>query len=110
MLSLSQVLKINPRLDWSAAWRWWREGLLAWLPVEARRWLAGSARRLVLAVEDDACVLAREEADHTQELERLDRLAPDWKAMADRFRTEQPRQWVLRFPASQALTRILTLP
>lgn len=64
----------------------------------------------MLAVEDDACVLAREEADHTQELERLDRLAPDWKAMADRFRTEQPRQWVLRFPAGQALIRVLTLP
>ena len=110
MLSLSQVLKINPRSNWSAAWRWWREGLLAWLPVGVRRWLAGSARRLVLAVEEDACVLAREEAGRTQELERLDRSAPDWKAIADWFRTERPRQWVLRVPASQALTRVLTLP
>lgn len=110
MLSLSRVLKINPRLDWGAAWRWWREGLLAWLPVGARRWLAGSARRLVLAVEDGACVLAREETGHVQALERLDRVAPDWTAIADRLRTERPRQWVLRVPASQALVRTLTLP
>ncbi|MFO1422743.1 MAG: PilN domain-containing protein [Candidatus Competibacteraceae bacterium] len=110
MLSFSEILKINPRLDWNAAWRWWREGLLAWLPVGFRRWLAGSARRLVLAVEDGACVLTREEPGHTQELERLDRSMPDWKAIADRFRTEHPQQWVLRVPASQALIRIVTLP
>ncbi len=110
MLSLSEVLKINPRLDWNAAWRWWREGLLAWLPVGFRRWLAGSARRLVLAVEDGACVLTREEPGHAQELERLDRTAPDWKAIADRLRTERPRQWVLRVPPSQAIIRVVTLP
>jgi general secretion pathway protein L len=103
-------MKINPRVNWSAAWRWWREGLLAWLPAGVRRWLAGSSRRLVLEVGDDACVLAREEAERTQELERLDRLSPDANAIARWFRTEKPGEWVLRFPASQALTRMLTLP
>ena len=110
MLSLSQVLKINPRVNGNAAWRWWREGLLSWLPAGARRWLAGSSRRLVLTVEDGACVLVREEAGQTQELERLDRSSPDGNAMTGWFRTEKPREWVLRFPASQALVRVLTLP
>ena len=110
MLSLSQVLKINPRLDWDAAWRWWREGLLAWLPAGVRRWLVGSARRLVLAVEDNEFVLAREEAGQRQELERLDRSTLDGKTIAGWFQTEKPREWVVRFPASQALTRVLTLP
>jgi len=108
--SLLQISKINPRVSWSAAWRWWREGLLAWLPVGVRRWLAGSARRLVLAVEDSGCVLSREEDGQIQELERLDLLSPDGNTIARRFRTEKPREWVLRFPASQALTRVLALP
>lgn len=110
MLSLSQVLKINPRINGGAVWRWWRESLLAWLPAGVRRWLAGSVRRLVLVVADGGWVLAREETGQTQELERLDRLSPDWKALAGWFRTEKPQEWVLRFPASQALTRVLTLP
>jgi general secretion pathway protein L len=110
VLSFSQILNINPRGSWSAAWRWWREGLLAWLPAGVRRWLAGSARRLVLAVEDGECVLAREEAGQTQELERLDPSSPDGNAIARWFRAEKPREWVLRFPASQALTRVLALP
>ena len=110
MTSLSQVLKINPRVSWSAAWRWWREGLLAWLPVGVRRWFAGSSRRLVLVVEDGEWVLARDEEGQNQELERLDRLSLDGSAIARWFRTEKPQEWVLRFPASQALTRVLTLP
>ncbi len=110
MSSLSQVLKINPRVSWSAFWRWWREGLLAWLPAGVRRWLAGSARRLVLTVENGAWVLTREESGPAKELERMDRSAPDWKVLAGRFRTEKPHEWVVRFPAGQALTRVLTLP
>ena len=110
MLSFSPVLKSNPRLNWRAIWRWWREGLLAWLPAGARRWLAGSVRRLVLVVEDGAYVLTREENGQVQELDRLDRSAPAWSALAGWFRTEKPQEWVLRFPASQALARVLTLP
>ncbi len=71
MLSLSQVLKINPRVSWTAVWLWWRDGLLAWLPAGVRRWLAGTSRRLVIAVDDGGCALVREEAGQAQELERL---------------------------------------
>lgn len=110
MLSFSPILQNNPRLNWRAAWRWWQEGLLAWLPMGIRRWLAGSARRLVLVVEDDAYVLAREENGHVQELDRLDRSAPAWDALTRWFRAEKPQEWVLRFPAGQALVRVLTLP
>ncbi len=110
MSSLLWISKINPRVSWSAAWRWWREGLLAWLPAGVRHWLAGSARRLVLAVENGQCVLAREEDGQTQELEKLDPLSPDGNTIARWLRTEKPREWVLRFPTGQALTRVLALP
>lgn len=110
MSPLSQVLKINPRVSASAIWRWWREGLLAWLPAGVRRWLAGSSRRLVLTMENETWVLMREEAGQTRELARLDRPSPDWKVLARWLRTEKPQKWVLCFPASQALVRVFTLP
>lgn len=110
MLSRLQIVRINPRWNWNAIWHWWRDGLLAWLPAGVRRWLAGSARRLVVAVDDGECVLLREETDQSLELDRLDRSSPDWNAVAGWFSTEKPCQLVLRFPASQALMRTLSLP
>lgn len=110
MSSSLQSLRITPRSSWNAFWRWWRDGLLAWLPLGIRRWLAGSTRRLVVSVEDNQLALLREDADQSQELARFDRLTPDWKAVTDWFKAEKPHQLVLRFPASQGLTKILSLP
>ena len=104
------VLNLTPRLDWRAAWRWWRAGLVAWLPAPVQRWLADSTRRLVIAVDDHRWVLLREEAGSTQELEQLNALSSDWNAVAGWCKTEQPHQLVLRFPAEQALVRMVTLP
>ena len=105
-----QVLTINPRWIWNAFWRWWRDGLLAWLPTSIRRWLLGSSRRLVIAVEKGDCVLLRDDAGQSQELERLDRASPDYLAVARWFKMDKAKQLVLRFPAGQALTRTLHLP
>lgn len=102
--------KIDLRSNWNAFWCWWREGLLACLPIGVRRWLADSARRLVVMVTDDACVLVREEAGQDQELERLERATLDWHTIAVRCKAEKPRQLTLRLPASQALVRTLSLP
>jgi general secretion pathway protein L len=110
VLSLSQVLKINPRVSWTAVWHWWRDGLLAWLPSGVRRWLAGTSRRLVIAVDDGGCALVREEAGQAQELERLPGPSPDWKAVVAGFEAEKPQQLVLRFPSSQSLIRTVSLP
>ncbi len=111
VLSRLATLKITPSWDWKAAWRWWRDGLLGWLPGNARRWLAGSLRRLVILVEDREWVLTREEdAGRAQELERLDGESPDWSAAIGWIKTEKPRQRVLRFPPRQALIRTLSLP
>lgn len=104
------TLKINPRWTVKAALNWWREGLLAWLPVSVRRWLAGSAQRLVIAVDDQECVFMREEAGQAQELERLDRVTLDGSRVATWLKNGKFRHWVLRFPAGQALIRVLTLP
>lgn len=110
MSSLLQTLKVNPRWNGNAALEWWREGLLAWLPVNVRRWLAGSTRRLVIAVDAQDYVLAREEAGQMQQVERLDQASLDWNSVAAWFKTENSRPLILRFPATQALTRVLTLP
>jgi len=110
-VSLSlQSLRITPRSSWDTFWRWWRDGLLAWLPFRLRRWLAGSSRRLAVNIEDNHLVLLREDSHQNQELARFDRLAPDWKAVTEWFKTEKPHQLVLRFPADQGLKKILSLP
>ncbi len=105
-----QVLTINPRWIWKTFWRWWRDGLLAWFPASVRRWLIGSSRRLVIAMDEGGCVLSREEAGQSEELESLDRATPDYQVVARWLRTEKTRHLVLRFPAGQALTRTLPLP
>jgi general secretion pathway protein L len=111
MLSRLATLKITSSWDWKAAWIWWRDGLLAWLPVGAHRWLVGSLRRLVIVVEDREWVLTREEdAGRAQDLDRVDGESPDWQVVTEWFKTEKPRQRMLRFPARQALIRTVSLP
>ena len=111
MLSRLATLKITPSWDWKTAWIWWRDGLLAWLPVGVDRWLVGSLRRLVIVVEDREWVLTREEgAGRAQELERLDGESLDWNAATAWFKAEKPRQRMLRFPTRQALIRTVSLP
>lgn len=110
MSALPRVLKSAPRVSWRAAWPWWRAGLLAWLPAGLRRWLMGSTRRLVLTVDNEHCALAREDMGQVLELEQLDPLSLDGQAIARRLQVEKPRQWVVRFPGVQALTRMLSLP
>lgn len=94
----------------AALWRWWVDGLLAWLPAGVRRWLTGSSRRLIIMVGDSEIVLAREDAGQSQELGHLDRSLPDWDLVAKEFKKEEAQQLVLRFPANQALNRTLLLP
>ncbi|MBK8182869.1 MAG: PilN domain-containing protein [Candidatus Competibacteraceae bacterium] len=110
MSSRVRIENINLHWSWSAAWRWWREGLLAWLPADVRQWLAGSSRRLVILADGGELMLLREEGDQTQELERLDAVTPDWGVVAAWFKSEKPSQLVLRFPADQTLRKTLSLP
>jgi general secretion pathway protein L len=111
VLSRLATLKITSSWDWKAAWIWWRDGLLAWLPVGAHRWLVGSLRRLVIVVGDREWVLTREEdAGRAQDLDRVDGESPDWQVVTEWFKTEKPRQRMLRFPTRQALIRTVSLP
>ncbi|MBE2293954.1 MAG: hypothetical protein IAF00_03355, partial [Phycisphaerales bacterium] len=104
-----RVLAIDPRTAWNMFLRWWRDGLLAWLPVNVRRWLIGSSRGLVIAVEEGKYVLLREELGQSQELEQLDQPTLDDQAVARWFRAEKAKELILRFPAERALTRTLSL-
>lgn len=114
-LSLTQVLKFplrsgDSRLTWSAAWRWWRDGLLAWLPPTLQHRLQRSERQLVLTVTADAgYVLAREERGQSQPLEDLGAVL-DGQSLRAWLSTEQPQRFVVRFPAHQVLVRLLNLP
>ena len=114
-LPLTPVLKLPPRsigsrLTWSAAWRWWRDGLLAWLPAALQHRLKRTERQLVLTVTTDTgYAVAREERGQSLPLEDLGAVLDDQR-LRTWLSTEQPQRWVVRFPASQALVRILNLP
>lgn len=103
-------MKINAHFNGNAALHWLRDGLLAWLPIGFRRWLADSSQRLIIAVDNREWALLREDTEQTVALERLDAVALDWNTVAAWFKTRRERRVVLRVSAAQALTRILTLP
>ena len=114
-ISLAQTLKRpprsgRPRLTWVAAWRWWRDGLLAWLPATLQHRLQRTERQLVLTVTaDSGYALAREEIGQSQLLESLGAVL-DGQSLRTWLNAEQPQRWVVRFPAHQALVRFLNLP
>ncbi|MCP5159601.1 MAG: hypothetical protein H6975_09340 [Gammaproteobacteria bacterium] len=63
MVTVSSVQALQNVSRWSlaACWRWWWEGLLGWLPARVRRWLMGSARRLIIMPGVDKLALFRQE-------------------------------------------------
>lgn len=108
---LSRPLTLGkPHNSWRAFWQWWRDGLLAWLSPGIRRWLVGSFRRLIITVNDVQLTLLREDDGQTQVLEHFDQAVPDWPTLTAWFKAEKPHQLILRFPADQALKKILSLP
>lgn len=112
--SLLQALNFQPssgqgRPSWGAAWRWWRDGLLAWLPSTFQCRLKRASRQLALVVTPEGYVLNREETGQAQLLENLGPVL-DGSGLQGWLKTEQPQRWVVRFPADQALIRVLNLP
>lgn len=107
-------LQVKIGSDWSLAafWRWWRQGLLAWLPARLRRALSGVTRQVVLEPGPEGLVLSRQRNGPAS----LERVA-EWswselerELLRKRIRAEHPVHIVLRLAADQALVRSVTLP
>jgi general secretion pathway protein L len=108
----SKTLTLHHASAWSlsAAWRWWREGLLGWLPAGMRRKLAGTPRRLIVKPGPGGLAVFRQEEGDPEALtdqswDSLDREV--WRKL---IRAERPTAMVLRMPEDRALTRIVMLP
>ena len=90
---------------------WWREALLAWLPMRARWALGWAPARLLLLQREDALLVQREIGSERTEVGRLpwpcEVSALDTVLREPRLR-QLPRSWLL--PGSSVLRRTLRLP
>lgn len=88
--------------------RWWRDGLLLWLPESLRQHLTAPTPKLLIDVTADELVISAQEAGERRELVRYPRaLLADGLSDAPKPRD---REVVLRLPADQALSQMITLP
>lgn len=105
-----QILKSSLQWNPIAFWRWWREGLLGWLPLEARRKLAGSPRRLIIEPSSDGFTLFRQENGEPEVLRYQSWESSSRETLHKLIRVERPATIILRMPAERALTRVVWLP
>jgi len=105
-----QILKSNVQWSPLTLWRWWREGLLGWLPLTIRRKLAGSQRQLIIEPDTNGLALFRQERDEREEVTRQPWESLSRETLRKLVRTERPTAIVLRMLANRALTRVVTLP
>jgi general secretion pathway protein L len=94
----------------SAFWRWWRQGLLGWLPLEVRRKLAGSSRKLIVEPSPDGITLFRQKDSELEVLSHQSWKSSSRETLHKLIRTERPTAIILRMPADRALTRVVMLP
>ncbi|MCP5195268.1 MAG: PilN domain-containing protein [Gammaproteobacteria bacterium] len=112
MVTVSSVQALQNVSRWSlaACWRWWWEGLLGWLPARVRRWLMGSARRLIIMPGVDKLALFRQEDGDPEALADQSWGALNREALRKLIKIERPIAIVLRMPADRALARVVMLP
>ncbi len=90
-------------------WRWWRDGLLGWLPAGVRRRWSGF-RRLMMKPDSTGVALFRQESGEPKPLGQHTWATLNREMLHKLIRAEQPAALVLQMPADRVLTRILTLP
>ena len=94
----------------SAAWRWWRDGLLGWLPARVRGKLLGAVRRLIIQPDAEGLNFFRQERAALEPLPRQSWETLDRRTLRKQIKAERPALIVLQMPADRALTRTVTLP
>lgn len=102
-----RILRGNVRWSPATFWRWWRDGLLGWLPVRVRARLLGSRRRLIIKPNADGLALFRQE---NGESATLIQPSPDRGVLRKLIKSERPTAIILQMPADRALARTVTLP
>lgn len=111
------VSSLYPRIlrgdvRWSPAtfWRWWRDGLLGWLPVRVRGKLLGSRRRLIIKANAGGLALFRQESGESEALIQPSPASLDRGILRKLIKSERPTAIILQMPADRALARAVTLP
>jgi general secretion pathway protein L len=106
----SRVFKSDFRWSPATFWRWWRDGLLGWLPVRVRGKISGSSRRLIIKPVADGLTLFRQENSELEALVQQSWESLDRETLRKWIKVEQPAEIVLQMPKDRALTRVVMLP
>jgi general secretion pathway protein L len=105
-----RILKTDVRWSPATFWRWWRDGLLGWLPVKVRGKLLGSWRRLIIKPDADGLALFRQENGEPEALTQQSWESLDRETLRKLINVERPAAIVLQMPADRALARSVMLP
>lgn len=105
-----RILQSDDRWSLATFWRWWRDGLLGWLPAGVRGRLLGASRWLVIKPTAEGLTLLRQESSESETLAERSWESLDRETLRKLIRAERPAAIVLRMPADRALTRAVMLP
>ena len=111
-LDLRILNSLSSNFRWSPAtfWRWWRDGLLGWLPAKVRGKLLGPSRRLLIQPNADGLALFRQDRAEPEALVEQSWATLDRETLRKLIKTERPAMMVVQMPAERALTRSVMLP
>ncbi len=105
-----RILKSDVRWSPATFWRWWRDGLLGWLPRGVRGKLLGSRRQLIIKPHADGLALFRQENGDPEALAQHSWAVLDRETLRKLIRVERPAAIILQMPADRALARSVMLP
>lgn len=100
------------QFDLKAFFRWWGQGLLAWIPENITSRLFGQAETVVLQAEPEKLVIYRFKAGKKQRLAELglNHLAQQYADLKQKFPELDKARFVLSLNSGQALEKELILP
>jgi len=100
------------QFDLKAFFRWWGQGLLAWIPENIKSRLFEQAEEIVLQPEPEKLVIYRFKAGKKQRLARLDlnQLAQHYAELKQKFPELGKSRFILSLNSGQALEKELILP
>jgi len=100
------------QFDLKAFFRWWGQGVLAWIPENIKSRLFGQAEDIVLQPEPEKLAIYRFKAGKKQRLAQLDlnHLAQQYADLKQKFPELDKARFILSLNSGQALEKELILP
>jgi general secretion pathway protein L len=106
----SPLLRLLGLFNIAAFLRWWRRGLLLWLPVSIRNWFIPTPEKLIFEVQDEGLVIRQEKGKTNREIDRYSIQSLKDGSLKGQLPKTKDKRIVLRLPAENALVKTISLP